>query len=429
MGIILLTLLIVLEVIFFVWSIMSKNTHRQKRSIVKIAELIIIILLLITGVLEWGFRYTLLLIVIISQSILGAIILFNKKEKEYKLGKTIFIFFRNCVIFAFALTLAIICPQYKPIETTGDYDVTTAKYTWVDKSRIEEFTTTGEKRAVTVDFWYPEKADEKYPLVVFSHGAFGHGNSNYSTFAELASNGYVVASISHTYHAFFTIDTNGKFSIANRDFINSVYEVNEGYNIEKIYNTTTDWMKLRIDDQHFVLNTILKNITSENSDILFSLIDSDKIGFIGHSLGGASSAQLGRERDDIDAVINLDGTMLGEDVAYENGAIVLNDTPYPVPLLNIYAQNHYISAKDVAGDSYENFNATKNAICAYEVMIKDAGHLNFTDLPLFSPFLARKLGVGTVDERYCIKTMNEIVLAFFNCYLKDGDIPKFKKEY
>ena len=38
--------------------------------------------------------------------------------------------------------------------------------------------------------------------------------------------------------------------------------------------------------------------------------DTGKIGLMGHSLGGASSVALGRERKDIGAVIDLDGTMI-----------------------------------------------------------------------------------------------------------------------
>lgn len=383
-------------------------------------------------VYEWSFRYVVFLLVLVIQAIAGAVILVRKREKEYRLRRNILRFIRNCFIFTFALFLAILCPQYEQPETTGEYEVATAKYTWTDNSRADEFSEPGENRALTVEFWYPENADETYPLVVFSHGAFGFSGSNYSTFAELASNGYVVASIGHTYHAFYTMDTSGKLTIVDTDFINRASEINAVHDTtheEEIYNTTKEWMKLRTDDENFVINTILSECGSNKSDVLFSIINTEKIGLMGHSLGGASSAQIGRIRDDIDAVIVLDGTMLGEEVAFENNALILNDTPYPVPLLNVYAEDHYTNSKELVGDAYDNFHATQNALCAYEKVFQDAGHLNFTDLPLFSPTLAKMLGVGTVDARYCIETMNELVLEFFNCYLKDAGEPKIEKEY
>ena len=432
MGILTLVLLLALETFFLVWSIITRNNHREEKGIISIALLALFGLLLGTGVFEWSFRYAALLFVLVIQALAGTVILVRKREKEYKLNRNILRFVRNCFIFIFALFLAILCPQYEQPKTTGGYEVATAKYTWTDNNRVDEFSQSGENRALTVEFWYPENTDKTYPLVVFSHGAFGFSGSNYSTFAELASNGYVVASIGHTNHAFYTMDTNGKITIVNTDFINKASEINainDTKHEEEIYNTTREWMKLRTDDENFIINTLLAECENDKNDVLFSIINTEKIGLMGHSLGGASSAQIGRERDDIDAVIVLDGTMLGEEVAFENNSVVLNDTQYPVPLLNIYAEDHYTNSKKLDGEAYDNFHATRNAVCAYETVFKNAGHLNFTDLPLFSPTLAKMLGVGTIDERYCIETMNEVVLEFFNCYLKDAEVPKIEKEY
>ncbi|HHV13442.1 MAG TPA: hypothetical protein GXX75_24520 [Clostridiales bacterium] len=432
MGILMLVLLLTLETFFLVWSIITRNNHREEKGIISISLLILFGLLLVTGAFEWGFRYAALLIVLIIKALIGAVILVRKKEKEYSLRKNIIYFVRNCVVFTFALFLAILCPQYQQPKTTGNLEVATTKYTWTDNSRRDEFSQSGKNRALTVEFWYPENADKTYPLVVFSHGAFGFSGSNYSTFAELASNGYVVASIGHTYHAFYTMDTSGKLTIVNTGFINKAIEISADNNInnkEEIFNITREWMKLRTDDENFVINTILEKCKNDKVDTLFSIINTEKIGLMGHSLGGAASAQVGRERDDIDAVIVLDGTMLGEEVAFEDNRVVLNDIPYPIPLLNVYAEDHYTNSKELDGDDYSNFHATQNAICAYETVFLNAGHLNFTDLPLFSPALAKKLGVGTVDARYCIETMNEVVLEFFNCYLKDAGEPKIEKEY
>ncbi len=432
MGIIILVLLLTLETFFLVWSIITRNSHREEKGIISIALLMIFGLSLFTGIYEWSFRYVVFLLVLVIQALTSTVILVRKKGKEYKLGKNILRFVKNCFIFTFALSLAILFPQYGQPKTTGGYEIATAKYTWTDTSRMDGFSQSGENRALTVEFWYPENTDKTYPLVVFSHGAFGFSGSNYSTFAELASNGYVVASIGHTYHAFYTMDTSGKLTIVDTNFINKASGINAVHDTqheEEIYNTTKEWMKLRTDDENFVLDTILSECDNDNADILFSVINTEKMGLMGHSLGGATSAQVGRERDDIDAVIILDGTMLGEEVAFENNAVVLNDTPYPIPLLNVYAEDHYTNSKELVGDTYNNFYATKNAVCAYETVFKNAGHLNFTDLPLFSPLLAGMLGVGTIDERYCIETMNKVVMEFFNSYLKDTGEPKIEKEY
>lgn len=432
MGTITLITLLLLEVFFLIWSIKTKNNHTKEKGICSISLFMIFLVLMGTGVYEWSFRYYVFFLILTIQTIFGLIILLNKNEKTYKVKQNIFRLVNNSIIFAFTLSLAILFPQYTPIKTTGNNEVAMAKFTWVDDTRIEEFSNKGGNRELTVEFWYPAYATETYPLVVFSHGAFGFSGSNYSTFAELASNGYVVASISHTYHAFYTMDSTNKFTIVNNQFIQNVVDITNDHgkmNQETIFNTTKEWMNLRVNDENFVINKILSNSADKKESELFSIINKNKIGLIGHSLGGASSAQLGRERNDIDAVIVLDGTMLGEEVAYENNAVVLNDTPYPIPLLNVYAEDHYTNSKKMAEDSYENFNATKHAVHAYETVFLNAGHLNFTDLPLFSPTLAKMLGIGTIDSRYAIETMNKVVLKFFNHYLKDEVEFNIEKEY
>lgn len=432
MGTMTLILLLALETFFLGWSIVTKNNHREEKGIVSIGLLVLFALLFFTGVYEWSFRYAALLAVLVIQAIVGVFAIIKKNDKEYKLSKSIARFVGRSMIFTFALFLAILCPQYQPLKTTGAYEVATAKHTWVDSSRPDAYSDSGENRALTVEFWYPKNADQKYPLVIFSHGAFGFSGSNYSTFVELASNGYVVASIGHTNQAFYTMDENGKLTIADPEFIKTATEISAMHDTmheEEIYNITKGWMALRTADESFVIDQILSACKAEQSDPLFTAINPDKIGLMGHSLGGASSAQIGRERSDIDAVIVLDGTMLGEEIAFENGSVVMNDTPYPIPLLNIYAEDHYSNAKEFAGDAYNNFHATKNAVCAYEAVFQNAGHLNFTDLPLFSPTLAKMLGVGTIDTRDCIETTNQVVLSFFDSYLKNMGKPNIQKEY
>ncbi len=342
------------------------------------------------------------------------------------------------IILLAVLVKIILFPPYDAPKVTGSYTVKAKEFSWVDASRVETFTDTGENRKLTVKFWYPEE-EGSYPLVVFSHGAFGVIDSNYSTCMELASNGYVVASIGHPYHAAFVTDVDGKTVYADMDFVKSVYTGNGTYDPEsekQVYENSLAWMALRTADENFVLDTILEKV-KKGEDAPFSRVDSEKIGLFGHSMGGASSVQLGRERTDIDAVIDLEGTMLGEYVGFENGMEVYNKEPYPVPVLDVFGTRLYDEIDKMSAElseeypdfQYVNFYVGENAADYKAVAFRDAGHLNFTDLPLFSPVLAKFLGVGKTDAKTCIENVNEVVLKWFDYYLKGKGTLDIQPEY
>lgn len=334
------------------------------------------------------------------------------------------------MLYGVCLLPAIVFPQYKEPVVTGPYAVQIAEYTWEDESRIETYSDTGENRSLTVKFWYPAE-EGSYPLIVFSHGAFGVIDSNFSTCMELASNGYVVASIGHPYHAMFVEDVNGKVITADRDFVQQIYAVNDSGDAEveeKIYARSKEWMEIRTGDENFVLDTILQKAEA-GEEGPFSLVDADKIGLFGHSMGGASSVQLGRERNDIDAVIDLEGTMFGEYTGYEDGVWHYNKEPYPIPILDVNSREADSQMGSSGGPVYVNFYLGENAVDYHYMVFEGAGHLNFTDLPLVSPPLAKMLGVGDVNALTCIENVNEMVLHFFDHYLKGKEDSRWEAVY
>ena len=107
-------------------------------------------------------------------------------------------------------------------------------------------------------FYYPktESAEsDAFPLILFSHGAFGYYQSNYSTYIELTSHGYVVAALDHPHHSFFTKDTAGKTVIVDTSFIHDVMGINEeGVTDEQIFTLSQEWLKLRLADEAFALD-------------------------------------------------------------------------------------------------------------------------------------------------------------------------------
>lgn len=430
-----ITLLVALsaQIGLLIYRITTKSRQAKVTHVVRLASFAIFSLLLATGVYWWGFRWMGLLIALTILAMLSGLYFIKKPraEKPYRKGRAILSCVNGCIMLTFLILPGIIFPQFKPVAPTGPYGVDTASVTVVDESRVEPFSETGENRKLTVQFWYPnvEAGKDSYPLLIFSHGSFGYRGSNLSTFEDLASNGYVVCSIDHSYHAFFARHTDGSTTLVNTEFLNDAVNITNGaYDAPTTYQKTHDWLALRAADMDFVMGEIVNNPEREVPARVHSMIDAEKIGLFGHSLGGAAAAQLGRDRSDVDSVAVIDGTMIGEEIALENGQSVLNTASYPVPLLNLYNETHYADAM-AAGGSYNNLSASSHAAEAYDVVIRGSGHLNFTDLALFSPTLARMLGVGEVDSRYCIETMNHIVLDFFNATLKNSGTLDLHTEY
>lgn len=428
MGTIIFVLLVIGEFAFFIWASKANSFKRKERSIWKITCFAVLSLLLLLGILEGVERYAVIAGVLFLQACLGMFLEYKGKQKCFGIGKGIVRLLLNTMIYLLALLPAFLFPQYKSLPVTGSYKVEEAEFTYVDEKRLETFSDTGENRAVTVKFWYPSE-EGNYPLILFSHGAFGVIDSNYSTCMELASHGYVVASIGHPYHGMFIRDMNGKVTLASKKFIEEIYEMNSDESSEETtYLNSQEWLKVRTGDMTFVIDTIL-NKSEAREEGPFSRVDKERIGLFGHSLGGAASVQLGRERKDIDAVIDLEGSMLGECIGFENGKEILNEEPYPIPLLDINSKKVYDMAKEAPGDGYVNFFVGERALSYQEVIFHDAGHLNFTDLPIVAPPLARLLGIGTVDARECIENVNHVVLTFFNYYIKGEGTLAIEKEY
>lgn len=157
----------------------------------------------------------------------------------------------------------------------------------------------------------------------------------------------------------------------------------------------------------------------------------EKVGLVGHSMGGATSVGQGRIRREVNAVVDLDGTMFTEYSMGDDGGQVFDESPYPAPLLSIDNEEHYSSGKQALeqGVAYVNNVVLENAPDSAHTYFEGSGHINFTDLPLFSPMLASRLGTGEVDARDCLEQTNALVLAWFDEYLKNGRPASIAERY
>ncbi|MBQ7614783.1 MAG: dienelactone hydrolase family protein [Butyrivibrio sp.] len=448
MTIFLFITLMVTEIGFIAFEFTKNQEKREwsvSRLIADLAQFIIYLVMILLPGIDFSFRFKgLFLVLVIRIAAAGILALVNRhNENIKKKAAIVFSAVLSFVLILVSLVPAFIFTDYDGRPLTGKYAAAQKQAILLDHARLESFETDGSCREVPVYFYYPEnymedgqKSMNSLPLVIFSHGAFGYYQSNTSTYRELASNGYVVVSLDHPYHSFYTKDSSGKTITVDPTFIQTAMSVGNDpeaeYTEEEIYEITSEWMQLRMDDMNFVIDTLKEAAEGNYGDSWYfgkdkkeeleevmSLVDASKIGLMGHSLGGATAVTVGR-RTDVSAAVDLDGTMLGEELGVENGMPVINSEPYTTPLLCITNEPHHMEATEAGKLSYSYANNVilNNADEGFETYVAGSEHMNFTDLPMFSPFLSGLLGSGSVDAGYCIDTMNALILDFFNCYLK-----------
>lgn len=327
-----------------------------------------------------------------------------------------------CILLALAVVSPIVLfPPHQPLAVTGPYAIGTTRHTHTDSQRPEPYSNNVEYRRANVVCWYPENAGggETFPLVIFSHGGLGTENSNESLYRELASHGYVVCSIGHPYHAFWTKSEDGRITFVSLEYFGEFQREDAKTDKQGSFRDYQKWMETRTADINFVMDTILTK-AAEGADSVYALVDSARIGVMGHSLGGSAALAMPRQRDDIAAVIALESPFLYDIVGVEQDEFIWLDEVYPVPVLNIYSDSSWDHLSEWAQYARNADLLTDAPPTAISLYLPGRGHLSLTDLSLASPLLTRLLegGKPTQDSEAYLKAINQACLVFFDRYLK-----------
>ncbi len=441
MGSSILCILIAVELIILIWDMAKKRKHKEERAAGKVILLLLFELLCAAGKVKLDFTYYGILVVLSVQAVFSVLLLAKsilKKENAHNMSLDksqndipdrrfsgamgIMAFVAKSLLYAAVLFPAVLFPQYAPVEETGTYQVATALFTYENEGRKDIYGHENENRKVNVQFWYPQDGKETYPLVIFSHGLYGIKLSNETLFRELASHGYVVCSIDHPYHAFFTKGDDG-IKLVSNVYLSQYKEANESESLELIQKYFKEWMDIRTKDMDLVIETILRKAAAGEKEPVYEKVDGNTIVAAGHSMGGAAALALGRQRKDIRAVISLEAPYAGDITGIKGEHFLWNEEAYPVPVLHIYSDT-------VRGDeeafwdsvTYEqNVRMEKDPDSEVEsIYIEGTRHLGLTDLSLFSPMLVRLID-GKAPEKaphQCLKEINEISLDFLERYVK-----------
>ena len=251
---VLLFLALIITEIWFAWfsfqGRLQKTIFFRNKLLLNLAETIFVLGYRLFGGYSAGLKYTVLLVIcFIRLIVVGIIFLCTRKSQKEKSRAGVLVGTVLSINFMVLCGIpAILFTNYDGLETSGPYEVATAETILVDKGRVEEFEYDGSYREIPIHIYYPADAEQgkKFPTVLFSHGAFGFYMSNYSTYAELASNGYVVVSLDHPYHSFFCTDSDGKIITVNPQFYAEAMYVNSDKATEgEIDTLAAKWLTIR----------------------------------------------------------------------------------------------------------------------------------------------------------------------------------------
>jgi predicted dienelactone hydrolase len=259
-----------------------------------------------------------------------------------------------------------------------------------------------------------------HPVVLFSPGRGVPRTLGTLLVEELASRGYVVVTIDHTFEA-----NEVEFPFGR---------------VEKLQVPAIDptelnrlLIRMRVQDTRFVLDQLAVLAAGGNPDAegrllpagLHHALDLSRIGMFGHSAGGFTTGETMLVDRRVDAGANLDGSMAYSFSRGEFGQVVERGLDRPFLLmgagLSDGAPHTHLGAVDW-GRFWERSTGWK-----LDLHVPEGEHMTFTDHEPLLPRLAAAFDLpealvtstlGTVDPARVVASLRAYLLAFFDQHLR-----------
>ncbi len=247
-----------------------------------------------------------------------------------------------------------------------------------------------------------------YPIILFSPGFGGPHYLSTNLFEELASHGYIVFALNHTYICEPTEFPDGRIirgSTQWAEFAQNKEELEKAHNREII-----TWVK----DLQFVMDQLPMINEQDPQNRLTNKLDLGHIGIMGHSFGGAAAVSLCRIDKRCKAGVDMEGPLFGEnqDIGFDKPFMFLFGEPFKVPVGHPN-EDYY---KKVIKDNQERIAKLYENITndVYHIVLKRADHMSFSDWNL----ITRAKELGNITHEDPIKITRALLLNFFDKYLK-----------
>jgi dienelactone hydrolase len=353
---------------------------------------------------------------------------------------------------------------------TGPHRVGRASYDWVDSNRVEIYSVDPVQRELVVWIWYPAAPEPsssvapylpdawtatveflgvqsaglvchsvrdaplasvtRYPVLLLSPSGFPPLLLG-ALAEELASHGYVVVGVNHTYEPPVTVFNDGRVVAANPAATAGTLAPQTGSH-EEAFRARAEVCMNKAVDLSFVAEQ-LERIDSEPGDRFNGKLDLTRLGALGHSFGGDASLQWCRADSRCRAAVNLDGALWTE----------VGNTGVARPVMQILGEHHEFDvspeeAVTLGMAPYTDWFSIEKAITfggwrnvheharpGYTMRIAGATHISFLDIPFLPQAsvgpAAAMLSATTIDAQRMWRITSDLVLAFFAKHLSGTD--------
>lgn len=374
-----------------------------------------------------------------------------------------FLFWSSAAVLLLFILAAAAPPLAVPIpnlpEPAGPYPVGTWTTTLVDPNRPESYTPAPDDlRAIVVQAWYPAavvddppdpaplipqaervaavlsdrlgfppfalnhlnliKANGRpelpaaplpaaeaqgRPIILFSPGYSSSRLQSTTLMEELASHGYVVLAVDHTFGGVMTIFPDGRI-----EFLSPEAQVGDR---PELRPSTLRLSDVWTADLFQLLDLLPAYRDGELASPLAGQLDLERIGFLGHSTGAGVAARLCAVDDRCRALLGMDVWM----------------GPLPDELLARGTARPTLFLMSESWPSAYNSERIRTYMAASPdslwLTVRSTAHYNFTDIPFLSPLTSRLEDIGPADP-YRIQAVNAAYLtAFFDQHLRGRPSP------
>ncbi len=381
------------------------------------------------------------------------------------------------LVMVISMVLPLILPVFKFPKPTGSYAIGELTYYWTDSSRPELFTLDpNDKRQLMAQVWYPavdepsaprapyipdasnvtaaiskllnmppflfdqlkyvttnavegapiSSNQSSYPVLIYLTGVDGFSSVSTFQIQELVSQGYIVVGLDQPGIAPLIRFPNGQqiYGYSREQLQPQIDQSANPQSPAPILNgipLPDGIVPYFAQDASFALDQLAIINGSDPNRILTGKMDFARVGTFGISLGGMDAAEFALTDPRVKACIIMD-VNLPADVVNRG---LRQPTMFLTRDLATFELEHATNGT-FTGNSIQETIDTMHSVYerlpgdGYYVEIKGMFHVNFTDIPYWSPLMKSLGETGPINPQTGFNIVNAYSVAFFDKELRGG---------